>query len=64
MEWQPIETAPRNQRKMFVVKAFGAEVGSTLYNSDPWCVWREGDSFVRWPHKFQPTHWLPLPGDE
>ena len=59
--WQPIETAPKETTQMFVVVAFGAKVGATPYNSDPWCVWHQRGEFVRWPHKFSPTHWMPLP---
>lgn len=44
---------------MFVVKAFGVRGGT--YNTDPYCVWREGKGFARWPHEFDPTHWMPLP---
>ena len=61
MKWQPIETAPKETTQMFVVVAFGAKVGATPYNSDPWCVWHQRGEFVRWPHKFSPTHWMPLP---
>ena len=63
--WLPIETAPTEGREMFVVKAFNVCNGFTggkPYTSDPWCVWHESDSsFARWNHKFQPTHWMPLP---
>ena len=59
--WLPIATAPKETTQMFVVVAFGAKVGATPYNSDPWCVWHQRGEFVRWPHKFSPTHWMPLP---
>jgi hypothetical protein len=65
MEWQPIETAPKDGRKMFVVIAVGTipfPVSLSTYTSDPWCVWRkDGGGFARWPHDFPPTHWMPLP---
>jgi hypothetical protein len=63
-EWQPIETAPKNNPKMFVVIGIRVKFGNTVsgYISDPWCVWRRGDDgFSRWPHPFPPTHWMPLP---
>lgn len=66
MEWQPIETAPKD-RKMFVVQAFDVETGLSTpsggrrYTTDPWCVWYSNGEFVRWPHPFPPTHWVPLP---
>ena len=59
--WKPIESCPINSRTMFVAIAFGAEIGTTPYNSDPYCVWRDDGKFVRWPHKFPPTHWMELP---
>jgi hypothetical protein len=60
--WMPIETAPKNQKEMFIVKAFNAETHcGTRYTSDPWGVWAENGHFIRWPHKFKPTHWIPLP---
>lgn len=63
--WQPIDTAPKEGRAMFVVKAFNVtdkNVGVRNYTSDPWCVWPGGGlGWVRWPHHFPPTHWMPLP---
>lgn len=68
MEWLPIETAPEGHvrpREMFVVRAFGVQppgTKSVTYTSDPWCTWRTLDGgFARWPHPFEPTHWMPLP---
>ena len=63
--WQPIDTAPQQGREMFVVKAFNVMTGAfsngRSYTSDPWCVWRAADGgLARWPHEFQPTHWMPL----
>jgi len=58
--WMPINTAPRDTKEMFVVRAFNVVNGFTgclPYTTDPWCVWREQDgSFARWPHNFMPTH--------
>ena len=66
--WQPIETAPISDKKMFVAIAINVLVHKRNYTSDPYCVWREKNritkkiEFVRWPHaNFQPTHWIPLP---
>ena len=63
MKWQPIETAPRDGKTIFVAIAIGIKVGSTEnYTTDPWCVWHgTDDEYVRWPHRFLPTHWMPLP---
>lgn len=63
--WQPIETAPANSLEMFVVKAFNVcneFTGNRPYTTDPYCVWCDSEGvFVRWPYKFTPTHWAPLP---
>jgi len=64
--WQPIETAPKDGRnEMFVV--IGVTAGNEFtagrpYTSDPYCVWRaSAGGFARWPHHWEPTHWMPLP---
>lgn len=60
--WQPIKTAPTNSKQMFAVIAVNVPFGKDRrYTTDPYCVWNEGGKFVRWPHKFQPTHWMNLP---
>lgn len=67
MNWKPIETAPQEDKTIFVVKGFNVcngFTGSKPYTSDPYCVWPDGNGgFARWPHKFQPTHWCELPED-
>ena len=63
--WQPIETAPKNGRAMFVVQALdvcNSFTGNRPYTTDPYCVWPDDIcDFARWPHPFPPTHWMPLP---
>lgn len=63
--WQPIETAPKDGREMFVVRAFGIDPvrgGSGNYTSDAYCVFLRADgTLCRWPHIWPPTHWMPLP---
>jgi len=61
--WKPIGELPEMGRGMFVVKSFGYVFPDTgqIYTSDPYCVWKEGNCFVRWPHSFEPTHFLLLP---
>jgi hypothetical protein len=64
--WQPIETAPKDGRDMFVVRAFCIDptgrASSGGYTSDAYCVWRGDEGrLMRWPHVWQPTHWMPLP---
>jgi len=56
MIWYPIESLPLKTKAMVVVISIRPD-----YVTDPWVVWRDGESFVRWPHAFQPTHWFPLP---
>jgi hypothetical protein len=50
---------------MIVVQAFSVPVqqGALRYTSDPYAVWwgDHSQEWVRWPHDFQPTHWMPLP---
>lgn len=63
MAYQPIDTLNVSDKKMFVAIAIDVQFrdGSFPYTTDPYCVWKEGDKYVRWPHSFPPTHWLPLP---
>lgn len=65
-QWLPIETAPKDSREMFVVRAFNVDpigIGKGFsYTSDAYAVFRADDgAFVRWPHTWPPTHWMPLP---
>jgi len=62
MEWQPIETAPRDGTRVLLSKVGSTEVVSGYWNGiryedipvDEWLTapggWRR-----------QPTHWMPLP---
>lgn len=65
-QWLPIKTLPTSDNKeMFVVIGINISgLGSSPYTTDPYCVWKEGDKYVRWPHPFEPTHWCPLPSRE
>lgn len=61
--WMPIETAPIG-RDMFIVRAFDVQVTDKIfgYTSDAYGVWQPTRGrFERWPHPFEPTHWMPLP---
>lgn len=65
VSWNPIETAPQNTKKMFVVRAFNITHGSVRnYTSDPVVTWVENGEFTRWSQKFAPTHWCELPDFE
>jgi hypothetical protein len=60
--WMPIETAPKDGRTLFVVQGFNVKGRTTTYTTDPYCVWPdERAGWIRWPHEFSPTHWMPLP---
>ena len=51
-------------REMFVVIGIDVEWGVSKYTTDPYCVWVDlhgFPQFVRWPHKFSPTHYMSLP---
>jgi hypothetical protein len=68
MEWQPIETAPKERE---ILVWFGASVGvksatyTNLHNDDIW-FWCVTDGKFE-PHPVRhycapfPTHWMPLP---
>lgn len=58
--WRDIRSAP--DRALIVAKAINITLPSgQKYTSDPWVVWRQDGSYARWPHDFQPTHFIPLP---
>ena len=59
--WLPIESSPRHTKEMFVVRAFDVLINGHKYTSDPYCVWADKAEFVRWPHPFEPTHWMRIP---
>jgi hypothetical protein len=60
--WKDISSAPQNQTKMFVVRAFNVNHGNIRnYTSDPVATWSVNGSFPRWKHEFAPTHWIELP---
>jgi hypothetical protein len=60
--WKPIETSPSGMAMFVVIGVNVAVGGSVKYTTDPYCVWKKKDgTFARWPHDFQPTHWMPLP---
>ncbi len=71
MEWQPIETAPKDGT---VILAFvlGASIPSivswvTYRRESRWCI--EPETFMEDDHfdefwtatRYEPTHWMPLP---
>lgn len=67
MEWQPIETAPKDKDVLLYLPRRGAIRGQ--WNSDKyarvprpyWSHDREWIFGVRETRDCQPTHWMPLP---
>ena len=62
MEWQPIETAPKNETRILVCATLrGASLGS---GRDVAIAWWDAHYEI-WVTGFQnnpePTHWMPLP---
>jgi hypothetical protein len=58
MDWQPIETAPKDGKLVLVYAGFIgiASYYNWLGNGWQWCDDGEG-----LPYDPQPTHWMPLP---
>jgi len=56
MEWQPIETAPKDDTQILLTD--GSEVSQGWWEPDyGWLGWE----VYRAVHRFTPTHWMPLP---
>jgi hypothetical protein len=57
MNWQPIETAPKDGREIL-----GA-VGQSYQGGVVVIQWSDGlDAWLDWDRDFwEPTHWMPLP---
>lgn len=58
MEWQPIETAPRDGTPVLAATSRSQYVAWNNGRSDMWVFVDDGrgNSFF-----FRPTHWMPLP---
>jgi alkylation response protein AidB-like acyl-CoA dehydrogenase len=65
MEWQPIETAPRDGTSILVAKA-----GKWVREASWWDAWYANTSDQGWMPAnideeygsyIEPTHWMPLP---
>lgn len=57
MEWQPIETAPRDGTEVLLFD-------NGIYGLGWWALgeWRDfGDAGCAGSEAFAPTHWMPLP---
>lgn len=62
MEWQPIETAPKDGT---AILAYAPDIGRGFYGVAQWA--HSDPDFPQtvpgwfWPFAIRPTHWMPLP---
>ena len=61
--WQPIETALKDKVMVAIIGVTSGNVftGGRPYTTDPYCGWFQDGKWQRWPHNWNPTHWMPLP---
>tara|TARA_R110000822_G_C14902790_1_gene449209 strand:+ start:211 stop:399 length:189 start_codon:yes stop_codon:yes gene_type:complete len=57
MEWQPIETAPKDKTQVLVWRQYEYSYDHLLFGID----WFEGGEWQKSRKYMQPTHWMPLP---
>lgn len=70
MDWQPIETAPKDGTRVDLYgKCWIADDDKFIGARFPACYWTRGDSMTnhkaRWvgvEMGWHPTHWMPIPG--
>ena len=55
--WQPIETAPKDGKRVLVTDGF--EVCDAYFRSGEWWQYECGDDW--YSVSINPTHWMPLP---
>jgi hypothetical protein len=65
MEWQPIETAPKDGTKVLVSNGFEMQVAefsdSNIFGHKEWVYGEIQNSYNRKSYVAEPTHWMPLP---
>lgn len=62
MDWQPIETAPKDGSKVILAWGGKSVVGSYLDNSKKRFAWQGWTPMCNQPFpQGAPTHWMPLP---
>lgn len=68
-EWQPIETAPKDETKVDLWGKDGSYWGKGPNNPKRWpdCYWLEDGGFSKWRNRYgdsiNATHWKPLPAN-
>jgi hypothetical protein len=70
MEWQPIETAPKDEtRVLTVISGFEVCIGWWFIDAGKWMTMdaEDYDDDGSWEYsventEYYPTHWMPLPG--
>jgi hypothetical protein len=64
MEWQPIETAPKDREILLyggdIHEGFWDELDFNEFSGTPIMGWNFGTADID-PTNFEPTHWMPLP---
>ena len=62
MNWQPIETAPRDGMEILAYREYS---GITIASWADWISYSDLDPKSRWENRdgfeIHPTHWMPLP---
>lgn len=67
MNWQPIETAPKDGRNILVSDGRLVSIGGWLTDIDHGAEWEGQIGMAGWwafdlgPNNDRPTHWMPLP---
>lgn len=51
---------PEHKMCVFIAKDVKYCNDQLTYNTDPWCGWYRNGEYVRWPHKFNPTHYVEI----
>jgi hypothetical protein len=59
MQWQPIETAPKDRTSVLIATEDGL-VTEVFFEDDKWMLFCAGIYDCYWLSE-KPTHWMPLP---
>ena len=61
MNWQPIDTAPKDTTLLLWNPCYGKPVTGHLITGDLWSAFAPGVPMLFQKHLEKPTHWMPLP---